>query len=227
MEYDRTTFKVRTWKHWTRIHWIINPLFAIIELVFGQRVPKIVLLDKTSDNPIMNGQFVPCPHCGKLNDGRLWSKNNTFKNWFGYYCPNCGKIIPCIWNITSWLIIVLTSPIWVWFVKIWKRNWLRKQPVRFENIQLDTIAIKEVSWLKMAFNFGGPLFLIMTFILPLIEGKPITLRMVLIGIPLWTLGGLVYGYTMKYWFRRIMKPVKKINKQTIKGGTAKEGLSEI
>ena len=139
MEYDKTKFKVWTWKYWTVIHWLINPGLMINELVLGQRLPKILLFDKTIDKPLMERQIVPCPHCGKLNDGRLWSKKNAFKNWFGYYCPNCGKIIPCLRNLTSWLIIILTFPIWIWFVKKWKENWLSKQPMRFENFQWEEV----------------------------------------------------------------------------------------
>jgi hypothetical protein len=32
---------------------------------------------------------------------------------------------------------------------------------------------------------------------PLILGTPITLKKLLIGIPIWTIGGLFYGLTMK------------------------------
>ena len=90
---------------------MLNPGLAINELILGQRVPKIMLIDQISDKPFMERTYVPCPHCDTYHDGRTWSQqNNTaFKNWFGLYCPNCGDIIPCIRNWTSALIGVNLS----------------------------------------------------------------------------------------------------------------------
>jgi len=65
----------------------------------------------------MEWTYVPCPHCHTLHDGRIWSaKNGTHRrNWFGYYCPECGKIIPCIHNGLAFLLLTITFPIWGWF----------------------------------------------------------------------------------------------------------------
>lgn len=209
MEYDKTRFTVRTWKHWTMIHWILNPGLVINEILLGQRIPKVVLFDKTTDKPFMERQFVPCPHCGELNDGRLWAKKNGFKNWFGYYCPNCGNTIPCLRNLTSLLVIILTFPVWIWFVNSWKRNWLNKQPARFENLNIDQITHENASWLKLGLVWGGIMFILMTIINPLIDGEEITLKMILVGIPIWAIGGLGFGYTMKYWMGKRAKSETK------------------
>ena len=206
MEYDKTTFTAWTWKHWSMIHWILNPGLVINELILGQRVPKVLLIDKSTDKPLMERQFVPCPHCGELNDGRLWAKRNAFKNWFGYYCPTCGNTIPCLRNLTSLIVIILTFPIWIWFVKRWKKNWLIKQPSRFENINMEEITYENASWLKTGISWGAIMFILMTIVYPLIGGKEITLTMILIGIPIWTVAGLGFGYTMRYWMSKHTKP---------------------
>lgn len=207
MEYDKTKFTAWTWKHWVMIHWILNPGLVINELILGQRVPKVILFDKTMEKPFMERQFVPCPHCGELNDGRLWSKKNSFKNWFGYYCPNCGNAIPCLRNLTSLVVIILSFPIWIWFVKSWKKNWLTKQPARFENFNIEEITHKNAPWLKIGIGWGGVMFILVTIIYPLIDGKEITLKMILIGIPIWTVAGLGFGYIMKYWMGKRNKSV--------------------
>lgn len=203
MEYDKTKFTAWTWKHWSMIHWILNPGLAINELILGQRVPKVLLFDKTTNKPLMERQFVPCPHCGELNDGRLWAKKNGFKNWFGYYCPTCGNTIPCLRNLTSLIVIILTFPIWIWFVKSWKQNWLNKQPARFENLNLKEIKHENTSWVKTGIGWGGIMFILVTIVNPLIAGKEITLPMILIGIPIWIVAGLAFGYIMKYWMGKL------------------------
>ena len=212
MEYDKTKFITKTWKHWTMIHWILNPGLVINELILGQRVPKVLLFDKTKDKPLMERQFVPCPHCENLNDGRLWAKKNGFGNWFGLYCPNCGKTIPCLRNFTSLIVIILTFPIWIWFVKKLKKNWLSKQPARFENLNLEKITYENTSWLKLGFGWGGFMYVFMTLVNPLIDGNEITLKMILIGIPIWTIAGLGFGYTMKYFMGKRAKSLTKQKK---------------
>lgn len=46
MQYDKTKYKLWSWKHPMVLHWIINPGLVINELLFGQRVPKIMLEEK-------------------------------------------------------------------------------------------------------------------------------------------------------------------------------------
>jgi len=49
------------------------------------------------------------------------------------------------------------------------------------------------------------MFVFMTIVYPLFAGNEITLKMILIGIPVWTVAGLVFGYTMKYWMGKRTK----------------------
>lgn len=115
--FDESKYKIYTWKHWMILHFILNPGLAFNELILGQRIPKISLEDKTSKKPRAERSYVPCPHCDTLHDGRIWSADNgrAFKNWFGLYCPECGGIIPCVMNVTSYIILALTLPVWGWF----------------------------------------------------------------------------------------------------------------
>lgn len=52
-------------------------------------------------------------------------------------------------------------------------------------------------WIKVGLGWGGFMFVIMTFIWPLIDGEEITLKRVLIAIPIWTLAGIAFGYSMR------------------------------
>ena len=40
---------------------------------------------------------------------------------------------------------------------------------------------------------------------PLLAGNEITLKMILIGIPVWTVAGMGFGYLMKYWMGKCTK----------------------
>ncbi|MDF1698231.1 MAG: hypothetical protein P1U56_20450 [Saprospiraceae bacterium] len=201
MNFDSNKWKIYTWKNWMMIHWIINPGLAINELILGQRIPKLFLEDRGSNKPRIERSFVPCPHCEMLHDSRTWSlKNGTaFKNWFGLYCTNCNGIIPCLRNSLSLLIIVITFPFWFFIKDRIRNNWLKKQPNRFENLDLDSIQnpFEGKGWLKQGLSWGFFMFIFMTFLYPLIKDEPIESRNILIGIPIWTIGGLCFGYTMK------------------------------
>lgn len=201
MEIDRTRYKIYTWKHPLVLHWIINPGLVINELLLGQRIPQRYLVDKTSDKTLPERTFVPCPHCDSLHDGRTWSVQNrtAFKNWFGLYCPNCGHIIPCLMNATTWLVLALTYPLWGWFRKSLREKWLRRQPARFENLDLESTpnAYQKGGWIWQGFTWGLLMYITMTFLYPLFSDEPITWARALIGIPIWALAGLGFGYAMK------------------------------
>ena len=79
MEFSKDKWKIYTWKNWMMIHWILNPGLAFNELILGQRVPKLSLVDKTSDKPLLERSYVPCPHCDEIHDHRIWS--NQKKYW--------------------------------------------------------------------------------------------------------------------------------------------------
>lgn len=183
------------------LHWIINPGIFINELILGQRVPNEMWIEKKSNKPLIEKTWIPCPHCHTLHDGRTWSGLNGtgFKNWFGLYCPTCGGIIPCLTNLVSALLLGITYPIRILFWDKWKQSWLRKQPARYQHIRLEKLTnpYDGEGWIKQGLNFGFFMYLMMELIFPLFNGEKITIRGLLLGIVVWVISGLFYGYIMK------------------------------
>jgi len=215
MNYDKKRYKIYTWKNWMILHWILNPGLAINDLILGQKIPKVSLEDKTIDKPRIERTFVPCPHCQAMHDGRTWSTQNgtAFKNWFGLYCKECGNIIPCLPNGLSFIILAITFPIWGWFKERMKAKWLEKQPARFDNISVDHIPnpFDKKTWVATGLTWGVLMFLMMSIVFPYFKDQEITLQSVLIGVVIWSIGGLGFGYTMK---RYTNKKIKKSDKNT-------------
>lgn len=183
------------------LHWMLNPGLVINELLLGQRVPKIALEDKTVNKPRAERSIVPCPHCQTMHDGRTWSHHNgtAFKNWFGLYCPACGGIIPCVMNVFSFLILAITFPVWCWFKNSIKAAWLKQQPARYQNINIEKVPniYDNKAWIEVGLGWGGFMFIIMSLIYPFVMGQIMTWYTILIGLVIWTIGGLGFGYTMK------------------------------
>ncbi len=205
MNFDKDKYRIWTWKHPLMLHWIINPALAVNEFFMGQRIPKVILIERnrikgslpTSIAPYPS--FVPCPHCGTLHEGAKWSPQNktAFKNWFGLYCDNCGQIIPCLTNLTTYLLLGLTFPIRYWYKERWKQEWLAEQKKRFaEPLKLET---PNVLWWSEGLQFGFTMYVINTFItLPLIDGECVTTERILTNLPIWIISGLVFGLFMKW-----------------------------
>ena len=211
-EFDKEQYKVWNWKSFSFFHWIINPGVAFNELVLGQRVPKVMLIDRKSPKPLMERTYVPCPHCETIHNQSLWShKNgNAFKNWFGLYCPTCGEVIPCLSNIVSRIILAITYPLWFWKKDEAKVKWLEKQREKFQFITDEPALYKDVPWGKMALGFGVTMFVIMTlmfqgilyflnpkgdnFIEHYLDGPFLLLNAVI-----WTIGGMAFGLFIKYF----------------------------
>jgi hypothetical protein len=212
MNYDKTKYKVWTWKNPIMLHWIINPGLAVNELALGQRIPKVMLIERNSLKSINEKSWIPCPHCGTLHEGLKWSKQNetAFKNWFGYYCDNCGKIIPCLTNLTSFIVLGVTFPIWFWFKDKLKAKWLEKQKAKFSKpLNLTYTEPTKSKYLLSGLLFGLFMYVFMTVLFPLIDGTGITQKGLLIGIPVWAIAGLVFGFIMKIINRK--KKEKKKN----------------
>ena len=202
MQYDKNKYKLWSWKHPMVLHWIINPGLAINELIFGQRVPKIVLVEKDKKKTLGERTYIPCPHCNTLHPGTKWSGQNktAMQNWFGLYCDHCGRIIPCLINLTSLIILTLTAPVWYWFKEPLKRKWMAKQPARYQDLVQNNNgnAFAGYGWIKEGLSFGFFMFVLMVFIVnPLLQQEPITWKTIVSGMVGWPIGGLVYGYLMK------------------------------
>ena len=209
MKYDERKYKAKTWKNFTFLHWILNPGLAINELVLGQRIPKLMLIDKTSDKPLMERTYVPCPHCNTLHDGRTWSTENgtAFKNWFGYYCPDCGDIIPCLHNGLAYLILAITYPLWGWFSDNIRQQWLAKQPARYENTGTEYPQYENTPWVKIGLTFAGIAFIAAAG-MQVILGSEQLIESLLISLASSAVGGLIFGLIMKYWMGRRGHPTE-------------------
>jgi len=197
MDYDKEKYKIWTWKNPLMLHWIINPGLVINELVLGQRVPKVSLIEKTKTKALAEKSWIPCPHCNTLHSGLKWSEQNktAFKNWFGLYCDNCGKIIPCVTNLTSYILLGLTFPIWFWFKDKWKAKWLEKQKVKFSK-PLDLTFIPSKG-LYEGIGSGFLMYVLFILFLP-IEWKEITLKVLLTGMLICcAVGGVVFSLMVK------------------------------
>ena len=156
MQYDKDRFKIHALPHPLVLHWVLNPVIMFNELIFGQRLPKVTLIDKKSDKSSMEGCYVPCPHCEKLNDSRLWAKGNTFEHWFGFVCPSCHEIIPCLWNIFSLAILVITFPLWYFPARFFRRRWLEREKKRLARVlERPLIQAKSINWLLIDVGSWG------------------------------------------------------------------------
>lgn len=196
MEFDKERYQIWKLPHPMLLHWIINPGLAFNELILGQRVPKVTLVDKTSDAPLMERQIVPCPECGALNDARLWSKSNAFGHWFGLMCPQCHGRIPCLWNITSLIVLGLTFPIGIWFKIFFEDRWLEKEKSRFSAVIASELPeAKKVQWLKMGILYGVVMFCIL--VLPKMFQSQLSPSAIAIQAAIWLGGGLIFGLLMK------------------------------
>ena len=57
--------------------------------------------------------------------------------------------------------------------------------------------MKLKKWQKVGFGWAIGMFTFMNIVLPLVKREEITFKQILIGIPLWLIGGLTFGYIMR------------------------------
>lgn len=197
MNIDQTKYKVWTWKSPMVLHWIINPGLMVNELILGQRVPKITLIEKDNSKPLAERSFIPCPHCDTLHSGLKWTpQNNTaFQNWFGLYCDHCEKIIPCVRNLTSFLVIILTAPLWFWFKDNWKQKWLAEQKEKFSKPL--SLITPQFNWKHIGMRFGIDMFILMNLFEYFIMHQPLSLLRLLLSLIIYLLSGIFFGFIMK------------------------------
>jgi len=197
MNFDKKKYQVWTWKNLFILHWIVNPGLAFNELILGQRVPKIILVEKNSRKSLGERSYVPCPHCEILHSGLKWTpQNNTaFKNWFGLYCDNCGKIIPCVRNLTSFILLVLTFPIWYWFKDQWKEKWLNKQKENFSKPLALTQPVYK--WWYIGLSYALFMFIFMSICDFLIIQEVFTWKKLFMNAVFYIIGGLGVGLFIK------------------------------
>ena len=204
MQYDKNRYQIWALPHPLVLIWILNPFAIINELILGQRLPKLTLIDEESDAPFAERNYIPCPHCETLNDARIWTKANAFGHWFGFVCPNCHQIIPCLWSICSYAILVVTYPLWYFPARSFRHRWIEKEKARLAKVlERPLIQAKDVNWnLLGTFYWGGFMWLIMGFIPEVwnvLNGEEWDFIMLfVIGLPFWLLAGLGWGLWMHF-----------------------------
>lgn len=193
--------------NWMLLHWVINPGLAFNELILGQRIPKVSLICQSCQLPLLERQYVPCPSCGTIHDSRLWAGKKGFGNWLGLVCPTCSKRIPCLWNALSFILLCVSAPIWYLPYRLYFRDKPVFRPVQPQAVSLPNF--KKVVWWKMGLLYGLFMWLI-TSLVPAIftYGKIGSLPVVtvVIGVGIWLLAGMAFGFFMYIFLSRKSKP---------------------
>lgn len=118
---DGVDHKVWALPNFMYIHWILNPGLMVNELVLGQRIPARLYWCNGCPISTHKPQFVYCAECDHFHDAAIWSGAHAFGHWLGCVCPDCGKRIPTLRNVTAFLVLIvltpLTWPLWWCFGK--------------------------------------------------------------------------------------------------------------
>ncbi len=193
-------------------HLILNPGLAFNELVLGQRTPQQGFVCKSCTLPLVDRSYVHCPGCGTFHVGRIWSNKSAFGNWLGLVCPTCGALIPCLWNITSMALLILTAPIWWLPIKLQKAKLIAQQHKRIaqthtQYIDKESNAPKPISYLRIGLFWGvfmdlcsatGAVFLALgTQRFGLWELLVVFLMAALKGLLIWLPAGWLFGFITK------------------------------
>ncbi|MCY3741813.1 MAG: hypothetical protein OXH00_12400 [Candidatus Poribacteria bacterium] len=198
MRYDKNRFKIQALPHPLNLLWVLFPAFMFNELIFGQRVPKVTLIDKESDKPLEERTYIPCPHCETLNDRRLWAtKGNAFGHWFGLVCPSCHQIIPCLWNIFSLAILAITFPLWYFPVRFFRHRWIEKEKERLAKVLerplISATSIHSMGWIGDV-SVGVSVAVtgvILEVVRNVWRGREWDLKTMLESLPMWVFAGFV------------------------------------
>ena len=196
MQYDKNRFKVQALPHPFVLFWVLFPGTMFYELISGLRRPKVVLVDKESDKPPLECSYIPCPHCETLNDRRLWGKG--FGHWFGFVCPSCHQIIPCLWNIFSLVILAITFPLWYFPAQFFRQRWLEKEKKRLANLlERPLIQAKSINspliFLASAFASSGFTWVVWVVFEVLRNGREWDLKTMLESLPFSIVVGFAIG----------------------------------
>ena len=207
MQYDKNRFKIQALPNPFSLFWVLFPACMFNELIFGQRLPKVTLIDKKSDKPWMERSYIPCPHCETLNDGRLWARGNALGHWFGFVCPSCHQVIPCLWNIFSLVVLAITFPLWYFPARFFRRRWLEIEKERLAKVlERPLIQAKSINWLfRGVFFWGVPIWLIIEVIpqvWEVLNGEEWDWMMMFVSLLIWMVGGFAWGLWMHFSMNR-------------------------
>ena len=199
-----SNFKRWEFPHLNSLFWIFNPVSVINEIVLGQRFPKIHLICKDCEGAFVERAYIPCPSCDMMHFQCLrWGWAGCLK-WRGLSCPSCGEAIPCLWNVFSLLVLLVTFPLWClpYFLHF------RKKPLKplygmVEGKAPTPKALTKKTWIYMGAGFAGSMFICFT-LFPILTGDRggDNWASVIGGLIGGLIGGVVAGFLCGYfmWF---------------------------
>lgn len=165
--YEQEKYRVLSLPHPFALFAVLNPFTWFSEIFLGVRTPKVILIDKSLDKPLMERTFIPCLSCGQIHNSLLWGYQKNFGHWFGLVCPACGEIIPCLWNILSLLILAITWPLWHFPVVLLKEKYLNFERTRIKN-PINKFSHKTFPWIKISIIATVLYFLFMVLFMQII-----------------------------------------------------------
>lgn len=186
------------------VHWVLNPGIVINEVLLGQRIPRETYFCETCTGPKPQRAYVGCPHCGAWHPAALWSQRRAFGHWLGYVCPDCGKGIPCLWNVISLFLVAVTAPFWWVPLRIYGPQWRSWQRERIRGVTPPNVAaaVQRIKWVRMGILFWGlPVGLLFSLVMAFfVPGRSYgeNLRLLLLFLPMWVIGGVGFGLAMKW-----------------------------
>jgi hypothetical protein len=201
MSLDMSRYKEIKLPNLLLVHWVLNPGLLFNEVILGQRIPKVTLLDQQSSDIYANRGYVLCPHCQSLHSSRRWGKGNAFFHFNGLYCPKCEANIPTLLNVFSIIVLLLTFPIWKPMQMVFGERFKQWEISRLAKTEhLNRRPLEHVSGIKMGLYFGGAMSVF--FILQNSFFLGFNTFAVLTGLLTGALAGLLFGTVMKFILSR-------------------------
>ena len=120
-----------------------------------------------------------------------------------FVCPSCHQVIPCLWNIFSLAILAITFPLWYFPARFFRRRWLEIEKKRLAKVlERPLIQVKFIHWLLIGvFGWGG-----LSWVLfegwQVLDGGEWDLKTMLGSLPIWMVGGFVWGLWMHFLMDR-------------------------
>lgn len=190
--------------NWALMHWLINPVFCVNEILLGQRMPRVIYFCIKCDLPLVLRQYIKCPTCCTFHRGLIWGKGNAFGHWFGLFCPTCGSQIPTLYNIISIFIILITAPVWLILWRIIRRRWIAYEQLRAKKVS-EVAASEQLpvkNWLRWGtFSYGLFMWVAWCIFQYFVRINPTSTipywLHCIIMLPIWLLCGAGFGFIMK------------------------------
>jgi hypothetical protein len=198
-----SSFSIR-FSYW---HWLLNPGLAFNEIALGQRLPRQMYLCKSCELPVSDRCFLHCSSCETFHDARLWAGRHALGHWFGYFCPACGAEIPCLWNITSLMLLGITLPLWWLPMKVYRPRLLHsgRKRIAIADRNKSYSPTTPAQYRKAGWFYGLGMNLVMSSLLTfsITEYANVSsslwffLTTFLVGMLLWLPAGWLYGFAMR------------------------------